>query len=198
MREIFYIADGGFTNLHALWQYEENLLKDGHQHEMWHRRHDYWLLAGIVTHGYRHWQVCLLSYSMYRRQHVSFFFFLKIKWCCKIRGKEFAVNHNNFPSLLQDILNDPRFEILNHAFQRETDKMKKGAFLNRRFQVSTSWSRFSSTRTYLCNWTSRLIFYIWCFQLLEQSLVIEEQMHKALRDHGIIEGLPTLTGTRDR
>ena len=68
MRDLFYIADGGFTNLHALWQYEENLLKQGHQHEMWHRRHDYWLLAGIVTHGYRHWQVCLLSYSMYRRE----------------------------------------------------------------------------------------------------------------------------------
>ena len=61
MREVFYIPDGGFTNLHALWQYEENLLKECHQHEMWHRRHDYWLLAGIVTHGYRHWQV---SYAM--------------------------------------------------------------------------------------------------------------------------------------
>ncbi len=57
MRQLFYIADGGFTNLHALWQYEENLLKPLHEHIMWHRRHDYWLLAGIVTHGYRHWQV---------------------------------------------------------------------------------------------------------------------------------------------
>ncbi len=57
MRDVFYIADGGFTNLHALWQYEENLLQRGHEADMWHRRHDYWLLAGIVTHGYRHWQV---------------------------------------------------------------------------------------------------------------------------------------------
>ena len=23
---------------------------------MWHRRHDYWLLAGIVRHGYGRWQ----------------------------------------------------------------------------------------------------------------------------------------------
>ena len=26
------------------------------EYEIWHRRHDYWLLAGIVTHGYGRWQ----------------------------------------------------------------------------------------------------------------------------------------------
>ncbi len=57
MRQVFYIADGGFTNLHALWQYEEQHIKQGAEFETWHRLHDYWLLAGIVTHGYRHWQV---------------------------------------------------------------------------------------------------------------------------------------------
>ena len=24
--------------------------------QVWHRRHDYWLLAGIVKHGYGRWQ----------------------------------------------------------------------------------------------------------------------------------------------
>ena len=28
----------------------------GHEYDTWHRRHDYWLLAGIVTHGYSRWQ----------------------------------------------------------------------------------------------------------------------------------------------
>ena len=46
LRRIFYIADGGFTELHALWQYEEQQLKPGREYETWHRRHDYWLLAG--------------------------------------------------------------------------------------------------------------------------------------------------------
>ena len=58
--------------------------------EHWHRRHDYWLLAGVVTHGYRHWQ---------------------------------------------DILGDPRFAILNKAFKSEQERLRKAAFLNRRFQV---------------------------------------------------------------
>ena len=46
LRKIFYIADGGFTELHALWQYEEQQLRPGREYETWHRRHDYWLLAG--------------------------------------------------------------------------------------------------------------------------------------------------------
>merc|ERR1711902_118888 len=28
----------------------------GREFEIWHRRHDYWLLAGIVCHGYGRWQ----------------------------------------------------------------------------------------------------------------------------------------------
>lgn len=28
----------------------------GNEAEIWHRRHDYWLLAGIVKHGYGRWQ----------------------------------------------------------------------------------------------------------------------------------------------
>ncbi|XP_047188870.1 chromodomain-helicase-DNA-binding protein 5 isoform X2 [Scophthalmus maximus] len=56
-RFMFNIADGGFTELHTLWQTEERAaMSSGKMHDIWHRRHDYWLLAGIVTHGYARWQ----------------------------------------------------------------------------------------------------------------------------------------------
>lgn len=51
----FNIADGGFTELHTLWQHEKKAAT-GRELEIWHRRHDYWLLAGIVKHGYGRWQ----------------------------------------------------------------------------------------------------------------------------------------------
>lgn len=53
---MFNIADGGFTELHTLWVNEEKAAVPGREYEIWHRRHDYWLLAGIVTHGYGRWQ----------------------------------------------------------------------------------------------------------------------------------------------
>ncbi|XP_067328902.1 chromodomain-helicase-DNA-binding protein 5 isoform X2 [Anolis sagrei] len=56
-RFMFNIADGGFTELHTLWQNEERAaVSSGKVYDTWHRRHDYWLLAGIVTHGYARWQ----------------------------------------------------------------------------------------------------------------------------------------------
>uniref|UniRef100_A0A8C7EKP4 Chromodomain helicase DNA binding protein 3 n=1 Tax=Neovison vison TaxID=452646 RepID=A0A8C7EKP4_NEOVI len=56
-RFMFNIADGGFTELHTLWQNEERAaICSGKLNEIWHRRHDYWLLAGIVLHGYARWQ----------------------------------------------------------------------------------------------------------------------------------------------
>uniref|UniRef100_A0A8C3JQ32 Chromodomain helicase DNA binding protein 5 n=1 Tax=Calidris pygmaea TaxID=425635 RepID=A0A8C3JQ32_9CHAR len=56
-RFMFNIADGGFTELHTLWQNEERAaISSGKIYDIWHRRHDYWLLAGIVTHGYARWQ----------------------------------------------------------------------------------------------------------------------------------------------
>uniref|UniRef100_A0A8D2M506 Chromodomain helicase DNA binding protein 5 n=1 Tax=Zonotrichia albicollis TaxID=44394 RepID=A0A8D2M506_ZONAL len=43
--------------LHTLWQNEERAaMSSGKIYDIWHRRHDYWLLAGIVTHGYARWQ----------------------------------------------------------------------------------------------------------------------------------------------
>ncbi|KAM7377244.1 hypothetical protein PAMA_013841 [Pampus argenteus] len=56
-RFMFNIADGGFTELHTLWQNEERAaISSGKMNEIWHRRHDFWLLAGIVIHGYARWQ----------------------------------------------------------------------------------------------------------------------------------------------
>ena len=53
---MFNIADGGFTELHSLWLNEQRALTLNREHDLWHRRHDYWLLAGVVTHGYSRWQ----------------------------------------------------------------------------------------------------------------------------------------------
>uniref|UniRef100_A0A3Q2CK44 Chromodomain helicase DNA binding protein 3 n=1 Tax=Cyprinodon variegatus TaxID=28743 RepID=A0A3Q2CK44_CYPVA len=57
-RFMFNIADGGFTELHTLWQNEERAaISSGKMNEIWHRRHDFWLLAGIfIRHGYARWQ----------------------------------------------------------------------------------------------------------------------------------------------
>ncbi|KAK6292044.1 hypothetical protein J4Q44_G00378290 [Coregonus suidteri] len=56
-RFMFNIADGGFTELHTLWQNEERAaISSGKINEIWHRRHDFWLLTGIVLHGYARWQ----------------------------------------------------------------------------------------------------------------------------------------------
>ncbi|KAK2159555.1 hypothetical protein LSH36_151g07062 [Paralvinella palmiformis] len=87
MRKIFWIADGGFTELHAFWQLEESNMELSKEYQTWHRRHDFWLLAGFL---------CLLENAS------------------------------------------------------DEARMKKAAFLNRRFQV------------------------------LEQALVIEEQLRRAV------------------
>merc|ERR1711988_16651 len=53
---MFNIADSGFTELHTLWNTEEvAAVKSGRLKEIWHRMHDYWLLAGIAKHGYSRW-----------------------------------------------------------------------------------------------------------------------------------------------
>uniref|UniRef100_A0A8C2X1C6 Chromodomain helicase DNA binding protein 4 n=1 Tax=Cyclopterus lumpus TaxID=8103 RepID=A0A8C2X1C6_CYCLU len=46
-----------FSELHSLWQNEERAATVTKKtFEIWHRRHDYWLLAGIIQHGYARWQ----------------------------------------------------------------------------------------------------------------------------------------------
>lgn len=53
---MFNIADGGFTELHTLWLNEEKVAVPNRIYNIWHRRHDFWLLAGTVSHGYARWQ----------------------------------------------------------------------------------------------------------------------------------------------
>uniref|UniRef100_A0A0N5C6R3 PHD-type domain-containing protein n=1 Tax=Strongyloides papillosus TaxID=174720 RepID=A0A0N5C6R3_STREA len=53
---MFNINDGGFTELHTLWKKEEETASSGKKYEVWHRRHDYWLLLGICIHGYAYYR----------------------------------------------------------------------------------------------------------------------------------------------
>jgi len=50
LRRQFWIADGGFTELHALWEMEEKQMEKGKEYETWFRLHDFWLLAGVITY----------------------------------------------------------------------------------------------------------------------------------------------------
>ena len=106
---MFNTADGGFTELHTLWANEQRALMTTWEHEVWHWRHNYWLLTGIVTHGYGRWQ---------------------------------------------DVQNDQRFQIINKPFLSEQGK---GNFLEIK-------NKFLARR----------------FKLLEQALVIEEQLRRAV------------------
>ena len=44
---MFNIADGGFTDLHSYWSEEKNTKFNP---SVWQRRHDYWLLKGIMVY----------------------------------------------------------------------------------------------------------------------------------------------------
>ena len=53
---MFNIADGGFTELHSYWSGEKTEKPSPYK---WGRRHDYWLLRGVLTHGYARWhEIC--------------------------------------------------------------------------------------------------------------------------------------------
>uniref|UniRef100_A0A671N942 Chromodomain helicase DNA binding protein 4a n=1 Tax=Sinocyclocheilus anshuiensis TaxID=1608454 RepID=A0A671N942_9TELE len=52
-RFMFNIADGGFTGKISC---SESATVTKKTNEIWHRRHDYWLLSGIIQHGYARWQ----------------------------------------------------------------------------------------------------------------------------------------------
>ncbi|CDQ56533.1 unnamed protein product [Oncorhynchus mykiss] len=109
MRFMFNIADGGFTELHTLWQNEERAaVSSGKMYDIWHRRHDYWLLAGIVTYP------SSASNTAVRNSQHGY-----ARW--------------------QDIQNDPRYAIHNEPFKTEMHKGNylemKNKFLARRFKV---------------------------------------------------------------
>lgn len=56
LRPTSFLPCAGFTpaELHTLWQNEERAaISSGKMNDIWHRRHDFWLLAGIVMYPWR-------------------------------------------------------------------------------------------------------------------------------------------------
>ncbi|KAJ8780664.1 hypothetical protein J1605_000707 [Eschrichtius robustus] len=153
---MFNIADGGFTELHTLWQNEERAaVSSGKIYDIWHRRHDYWLLAGIVTYPW-------LSRAGQDSAKVNYL--ESTKPGCRTPGwspahhptARFALNGappRHGYARWQDIQNDPRYVILNEPFKSE---IHKGNYLEMK-------NKFLARR----------------FKLLEQALVIEEQLRRA-------------------
>merc|ERR1719410_1304306 len=108
----FNIADGGFTELHTLWQNEEKAAVPGREFEIWHRRHDYWLLAGIVTHGYSRWQDI---------QNVQRFTIINEPFKMDVGKGNFLEIKNKFLAR--------RFKLLEQALVIE-EQLRRAAFLN--------------------------------------------------------------------
>merc|ERR1712183_464264 len=109
---MFNIADGGFTELHTLWTNEEKAAVPGREYEIWHRRHDYWLLAGIVTHGYGRWQDIQND----------------IRFCIINEPFKMAVGKGNFLEIKNKFL-ARRFKLLEQALVIE-EQLRRAAFLN--------------------------------------------------------------------
>lgn len=64
---MFNIADGGFTELHVLWEAEEKRKFDN----IWWRYHDYWLLSGVVVYLFIHWSDVLNQILFYHTHHIQ-------------------------------------------------------------------------------------------------------------------------------
>merc|ERR1711981_695131 len=109
---MFNIADGGFTELHTLWQNEERAAVPGREYEIWHRRHDYWLLAGIVTHGYGRWQDIQND----------------TRFCIINEPFKMDVGKGNFLEIKNKFL-ARRFKLLEQALVIE-EQLRRAAFLN--------------------------------------------------------------------
>merc|ERR1739844_416971 len=109
---MFNIADGGFTELHTLWQNEEKAAVPGREYEIWHRRHDYWLLAGIVTHGYGRWQDIQND----------------IRFCIINEPFKMDVGKGNFLEIKNKFL-ARRFKLLEQALVIE-EQLRRAAYLN--------------------------------------------------------------------
>uniref|UniRef100_A0A8C5QGR0 Chromodomain helicase DNA binding protein 5 n=1 Tax=Leptobrachium leishanense TaxID=445787 RepID=A0A8C5QGR0_9ANUR len=110
---MFNIADGGFTELHTLWQNEERAATtSGKIYDIWHRRHDYWLLAGIVTHGYARWQDI---------QNDSRYLILNEPFKSEIHKGNYLEMKNKFLAR--------RFKLLEQALVIE-EQLRRAAYLN--------------------------------------------------------------------
>ncbi|PWA33426.1 hypothetical protein CCH79_00014152 [Gambusia affinis] len=133
-RFMFNIADGGFTGtntdrkseLHSLWQNEERAATVTKKtNEIWHRRHDYWLLAGIIQYPFPTGTI-LDSVMLIGRPG---WMFVPLT----------ADPSRHGYARWQDIQNDVRFAILNEPFKGEMNRGNfleiKNKFLARRFKL---------------------------------------------------------------
>lgn len=148
-----------FPELHTLWQNEERAaISSGKLNEIWHRRHDYWLLAGIVLYPLTKIQGKKGSLNLERGElqrrgvHMAGRGTSATLW--GDRAKRQMCSQPS-PSLLnslmvpfigshgyarwQDIQNDAQFAIINEPFKTEANKGNflemKNKFLARRFKV---------------------------------------------------------------
>uniref|UniRef100_A0A674B0D4 Chromodomain helicase DNA binding protein 4a n=1 Tax=Salmo trutta TaxID=8032 RepID=A0A674B0D4_SALTR len=112
-RFMFNIADGGFTELHSLWQNEERAATVTKKtNEIWHRRHDYWLLAGIIQHGYARWQDIQND----------------VKYAILNEPFKAEMNRGNFLEIKNKFL-ARRFKLLEQALVIE-EQLRRAAYLN--------------------------------------------------------------------
>lgn len=119
--------------LHSLWQNEERAATVTKKtYEIWHRRHDYWLLAGIIKYPFPESGLWfLVKVSEGSTDWGSYF-------ACFVFPEQFSNSHGY--ARWQDIQNDPRYAILNEPFKGEMNRGNfleiKNKFLARRFKVS--------------------------------------------------------------
>ena len=91
---VFNIADGGFTELHTLWLNEERAAKEmcDNEAEIWHRKHDYWLLHGIVKYPFTHDNLSIVNSMLVDTCSVHFrnrdATFQEISWNQEISDKK--------------------------------------------------------------------------------------------------------------
>ncbi|XP_075468801.1 chromodomain-helicase-DNA-binding protein 4 isoform X2 [Ascaphus truei] len=112
-RFMFNIADGGFTELHSLWQNEERAATVTKKtYEIWHRRHDYWLLSGIINHGYARWQDIQND----------------VRYAILNEPFKGEVNRGNFLEIKNKFL-ARRFKLLEQALVIE-EQLRRAAYLN--------------------------------------------------------------------
>uniref|UniRef100_A0A6Q2Y678 DNA helicase n=1 Tax=Esox lucius TaxID=8010 RepID=A0A6Q2Y678_ESOLU len=99
--------------LHSLWQNEERAATVTKKtNEIWHRRHDYWLLAGIIQHGYARWQDIQND----------------VKYAILNEPFKAEMNRGNFLEIKNKFL-ARRFKLLEQALVIE-EQLRRAAYLN--------------------------------------------------------------------
>lgn len=149
---MFNIADGGFTGthihqkhtslfgiylttilsmaeLHSLWQNEERAATVTKKtNEIWHRRHDYWLLAGIIQY----------PWIILKFMHLRLVFVQSKQLSSSLTVAPYRHGYARW----QDIQNETKFAILNEPFKGEINRGNfleiKNKFLARRFKVHSN------------------------------------------------------------